>query len=200
MHLGVRGGDRPQLALLFQPLDQPLLQNRAALLVGEPAAPLLLGHEPRRAQLRLELGDRGELLAHVLHRLLDRVLDLLIGHLDRGVALGLLHQQLLIHHLRQDLTPRRVPAGRVLGDLRPLRLRQHELLLHLRGEDRLGAHHRHDTVHGPRRRRAPLCRHHRCPEGGPRHDDHRHPCGPHVSSASAWPRCRPQWAAGRGRA
>ena len=120
MHLGVRGGDRPQLAFLLQPLDQALLQDRAALLVGEPAAPFLLRHEPGRAQLGLELRDRGELLAHVLDRLLDGVLDFLVGHLDGRVALGLLHQQLFIDHLRQNLAPRRVPPRGVFRDLRPL--------------------------------------------------------------------------------
>src|SRR5207237_1212705 len=200
MHLGVGRRDRPQLALLFQGLDQALLQDRAALLVGEPAAPFLLRHEPGRAQLCLELGDRGELLAHVLHRLLDRVLDFLIGHLDGGVALGLLHQQLFIHHLRQDLAPRRVPPRGVFRDLRPLRLRQHQLLFDLRGEDRLRPHHRDDAVHGARRRRAALRRRRRCHERGPYHGRERHPGGPHVSSAPAWRRCRPRRVAGRTRA
>src|SRR5216117_2532179 len=99
-HLGVRRRNRPQFPLLLESLDQPLLQDRATLLVGEPATPFLFGHEPGRAKLRLELRDRGELLAHVLDGLLDRVLHFLVRHLDRGVALRLLHQQLLVHHLR----------------------------------------------------------------------------------------------------
>ena len=45
-----------------------------------------------QTQLRLEFRDRGELLAHVLDGLLDRVLHFLIRHLDRGVPLRLLDQ------------------------------------------------------------------------------------------------------------
>src|SRR5207249_2325017 len=81
------------------------------------APPFFRGHEPGRAKLRLELRDRGELLAHVLDGLLDRVLHFLVRHLDRGVALRLLHQQLLVHHLREDLPPRGVAPRRVLRDL-----------------------------------------------------------------------------------
>src|SRR5437867_2166028 len=117
---GLRRRNRPQFPLLLESLDQALLQDRATLLVGEPAAPFLFGHEPGRAKLRLELRDRGELLAHVLDGLLDRVLHFLVRHLDRGVALRLLHQQLLIHHLREDLAPRGVAPRRVPRDLRAL--------------------------------------------------------------------------------
>src|SRR6266550_2459871 len=56
-HLGVRRRNRPQFPLLLESLDQPLLQDRATLLVGEPAAPFLFRHEPGRAKLRLELWD-----------------------------------------------------------------------------------------------------------------------------------------------
>src|SRR2546422_5322928 len=59
----------------------------------------------------------------------------LVRHLDRGVALRLLHQQLLVHHLREDLAPRGVTPRRVRRDLRALRLRQDELLFHLRHEE-----------------------------------------------------------------
>jgi hypothetical protein len=156
--LGVRGRNRAQLALLLELLDQALLQNRAALLVGEPAAPFFLRHEPRRAQLGLEVRARRELFAHVLDGLLDGVQDLLVRHLDRGIALGLLDQQLFVHHLGQDLAPGRVAPGRILRDLRSLRLREHQLLLNLGGEDRLRAHDRHNAVHGMTQRRAPLRR------------------------------------------
>src|SRR2546426_10146744 len=50
-HLGVRRRNRPQFPLLLESLDQPLLQDRATLLVGEPAAPFLFRHEIGRAHV-----------------------------------------------------------------------------------------------------------------------------------------------------
>src|SRR3989441_10463305 len=93
VHLRIGRRDRPQLALALQLFDQPLLQDRAALLVGEPAPPLLFGHEPRGLKLRPDLRDGRELLAHVLDRLLHGFLDFLLRHPDGGVALRLLHHQ-----------------------------------------------------------------------------------------------------------
>src|SRR6185437_6685518 len=198
-HLGVRRRNRPQLPLLLQPLDQPLLQDRATLLVGEPTTPFLLGHEPGRAQLRLELRGRRELLAHVLNSLLDRVLHFLVRHLDGGVPLRLLHQQLLVHHLREDLVPRGVPPRGVLRDLGALRLRQDELLFHLRREDRLRADDRHDAVHRAVGRRPALRRHarRRGRQGGKRRHEEGQDARTHVNAAPAGRRSPPRRAAGQ---
>src|SRR3989442_804197 len=115
-HLRIRGVDWPQLPLLPQLIEQALLQNPAALLIRQPAAPFFLRQELGGAELRLKLGDRRELLPHVLYGLLDLVLDFLVGDLDRGVALCLLDHQLLVHHLTEHLAPRRGPAGARAGD------------------------------------------------------------------------------------
>src|SRR2546426_10903309 len=111
LRLGRRDG--PQLALLTQLVQQPVAQNRAALVVCEPTPPLLLGPEARGPQLRLELRPGGELLADVLDRLLDLVLDLPVRHLEVRVPLRLLHEQLLFHHLSEDLPPQRRPPRRI---------------------------------------------------------------------------------------
>jgi len=121
------------------------------LLVGEPAAPFFLREELGGAQLCLKIGCGAELLPHVLHGLLNLVLHLLVGDFDGGVPLRLLDQELLVHHLSQDLAPRGIPPGRIGRDLQPLRLCEHQLLFDLGREDRLGPHDRDDAVDRPRR-------------------------------------------------
>src|SRR5207244_8236751 len=146
-HLRLGRRDGPQLALLTQLIQQPVAQNRATLIVCEPTPPLLLGPEPRRPQLRLELRPGGELLAHVLDRLLDLVLDLPVRHLEVRVPLRLLHEQLVLHHLSENLPPQRRPPRRIGRELLAFGLHEGELLLHLRGRDGRGAHDGDDAVH-----------------------------------------------------
>src|SRR5437667_39281 len=150
-HLRGGGGNRAQLSFLAQLVEEALLQAGAALLVVEPAAPFFLREELGGAHLCLKIGCGAELLPHVLHGLLNLVLHLLVGDFDGGVPLRLLDQELLVHHLSQDLAPRGTPPGRIGRDLQPLRLCEHQLLFDLGREDRLGPHDRDDAVDRPRR-------------------------------------------------
>jgi len=169
-HLRLGRRHRAQLAFHSQPFDESLLQNHAALIVRQPATPLLLGGKARGPQLCFEVELGGELLPDVLDGLFDLVLDLLLGHPHARVAAGLLHQQLLIHHVLQDLPPHGHPPGGVVRDQPTLRLGHEELLLDLRREDRCAADHRDDAIDEPGRRRLGLtgCG---ASSGGEQHDE-----------------------------
>src|SRR2546425_8477451 len=126
-----------------------------------------------------------------LFRSLDLVLDFLVGALDRGVALCLLDHQLLVPHLTEHLAPRRGPAGGFGGGRHPLRLARTELLLHLRREDRLRPHDRHDAVDGPGRGQLPLARRAHGTAEAEGKPEQRHAGAAHVTAAPAASRCRP---------
>src|SRR2546426_5216031 len=196
-HLRVGGRNGTQLVLPLQLLDEALLQNRPALVVGQPAAPFLFGDEACGAKLRLEVEGGGELLADVLDRLLHLALDLFSRPLHAVVAHGLSPQQLFVHHLIQELAPHGLLSRRVVRDLRPLRALQDELLFDLRPQNRYRADDGDDPVD---RRRCAL------PLGGGRRRSSEEQCtegGPggraHVSEPSGARSCRAEWGALRGR-
>jgi len=68
---------------------------------------------------------------HLLHAALDGVLHLLVRHLDRGVPLRLLHEQLLVDHLTEHLPLDGLSARRIRRELQALRLLENEPLLEL---------------------------------------------------------------------
>src|SRR5256885_3936670 len=100
-------------------MNQPrvlIVDDDAALLQALPEALRLRSEEhtselqsPCNLVCRLLL-EKKKQFTHVLQRLLDSLLDLLIRYLDRGSALGLPHPQLLILYLRHGLTLARVRA------------------------------------------------------------------------------------------
>ena len=149
-HLPVGRVDRLQLALLPQELKQPVSQDLAPLLLGQEATPLFDRREARQPELRVERRVVRVVAPNAPHRLLDRLLHLLVRDLDGGVPLGLLNQDLVLDDLQQDLLARGGPAGRIGRHRLALRLGGDEHLLDLRLEDRLAADDRHDAVEGPR--------------------------------------------------
>ena len=147
LHLLLGRGHRLELARAPEAVDQPVLQRRTALLIGQPA-PVLLGRlEPGLLELVAVVHFGREVAAHLPHLLLHPVGDFLVGHLDGGVARGLLHQQLLVHDSRDHFAPKRLQPLLFLGELGALGLAAEQLLVHLGREHRAVAHHGHDPIH-----------------------------------------------------
>ena len=145
-HLRIRRRNRLQLPLLPLRFDQPLCIELPPLLVGEPAAPFLHRTEVRLLDLLAELDLGRELLPDVLVRLLHLIEYFLVGDLDRRVALRLLHEQLQLNQVVEDLVAHQHAARGVRRQRLPLRLGLDHLLLDLRGQNRPRADDRHDTI------------------------------------------------------
>src|SRR5438874_1754860 len=112
-HLRFRRRDGTELALLLLRFNQPAREQRAALLVGQPAPPFFHGAEPGRAQLIAKVGLRAELLADILVGLLHLIQHFLLCDLHVRIALRLLHEQLFLDHLVEHVAPQLGAPGGV---------------------------------------------------------------------------------------
>ena len=145
-HLRFRGLDRLQLALALEPFHVTLAQEVPPLLLAEPAPVVFDRIEPAAADFPLEVQLGGHPPPQGLELLVDRLGDLLVGHVHGGVAQGGLHQQLVVDQLVPRLVDRHLALGGAgnIRDVHPvLAQRDH----HLGPEHHRVPHHGDDPVH-----------------------------------------------------
>src|SRR4029077_10888492 len=135
-HLRIGRRNRTEFPLLPLLLDQALRIQLAALFVAQPPPPLFDRSKTRLANLIAEVVLRGELLADVLIRLLHLIEHFLVRHLDRRIALRLLHQNLEFDQAVEDLSPEGGDAGGVRWQRLSLSLLLDDFLFDLRRENR----------------------------------------------------------------
>src|SRR5688572_20918924 len=144
LRLGHVHGRNP--SLLPELVDGAPLQLIAPHLVYQEPAVLLGRAEPRPLQLRAELRVARESAANLAELLIDGSCQLGVRDFDLELF-GLLHQQLLIDQLADDLARDAVELLCVLRRLKPrLLLQLKHPLLHVVLRDRLNADHGDDAI------------------------------------------------------